>query len=113
MAICGNCKESHQYAKSIRACYRGDLFQCDSLVKRVSGWISEEGEYESYDEVVFCGAEAIVDARGFECAVGHSHVYAEIRHAEGWEYAEDDNEASRLIKAGVEPRDLVTGGSFR
>ena len=49
MAICGNCKESHQSIKSIKACYRGDLHQCDWLVERVGGWVSEEGEYNSYD----------------------------------------------------------------
>ena len=113
MAICGYCKKPHQYAKSISACYRGDLFECDWLVNRVGGWMSEEGEYESYDEVVLCGAEAIVDSRGFECANGHSHVYAEIRSAEGWDYAGDGQEAARLTKAGVQPRDLVSGGSFQ
>lgn len=113
MAICGNCKESHQSVKAIKACYRGDLHKCDWLVNRVGGWVSEEGEYESYDEVAFCGAEAVVDARGFKCAAGHSHVYSDIRFAEGWEYAEDGEEAARLAKAGVQPRDLVSGRPFR
>lgn len=113
MAICGNCKQSHKAVESIKACYRGDLFECDWLVSRVGGWVSEDGEYDSYDEIVFCGAEAIVSERGFECAVGHSHVYADIRRAEGWEYAEDGDEALRLAKSGVEPRDLVTGSAFR
>lgn len=97
--ICGKCKELHHSAAAVKACYAGNLHVCD--------WFVSEGRYARE-----CGAEAIVDSRGFTCAVGHGHVYAEIRHAEGWEYAEDADEAMRLVRAGVEPRDIVTGIAF-
>jgi hypothetical protein len=77
----------------------------------------ETGEVYYYDDpfplVRDCGAEVVSTRRGWECAAGHSHVWAEVREAEGWEYAEDDDEAARMIKAGVEPRDIVTGGAYR
>jgi hypothetical protein len=111
--ICGKCKELHHSAAAVKACYAGNLHVCDWLVKGFEGWDDGEGYGESWEVIVPCGAEAIVDSRGFTCSVGHSHVYAEIRYAEGWEYAEDANEASRLAKAGIEPRDLVSGGAFR
>lgn len=111
---CGKCKATHHSSAAVKACYAGNLYACDWLVERVDGWDDEEyGQYDFEEVIVPCGAEAIVDSRGFTCTAGHSHVYAEIRRAEGWEYAEDADEASRMARAGVEPRDLVSGGAFR
>jgi hypothetical protein len=77
-------------------------------------YVGDEGEWlEEQTYTADCGAEAIYDDRGFTCNAGHSHVMAEIRNAEGWDYAEDADEASRLAKTGTDPRDLVTGGVFR
>lgn len=114
---CGKCKELHRSAAAVRACYAGaTIAPCDWLVERFTPgeYVGDEGDWlEGVTLVEDCGAEAIYDDRGFTCDAGHSHVRAEIRNAEGWEYAEDADEASRLTKAGVEPRDLVTGGMFR
>lgn len=112
--ICGKCRETHGSVDAIRACYAGNLHKCDWLVERTVSWFDEEtGDGEGYDVIEDCGAEAIVTDRGFTCAAGHEHTYAEIRHAEGWDYAEDPDEAARLARAGTEPRDLVTAGPFR
>jgi hypothetical protein len=35
------------------------------------------------------------------CDRGHSHTDAETRHAQGWDYAHDETEASLLGRAGV------------
>jgi len=112
---CGKCKELHHSAAAVRACYAGaTIAPCNWLVERFTpgeyvgdDWLEEVTREED------CGAEAIYDDRGFTCDAGHSHVRAEIRNAEGWEYAEDADEALLLAKAGVDPRDLVTGGVFR
>lgn len=115
---CGKCKATHEAVASVRACYDDRLFPCNWLVERPAPWYYDEETGESWggeDGPVIedCGADAIVTDRGFTCSAGHGHVYAEIRNAEGWEYAEDADEAKRLARAGVEPRDLVTAGAFR
>jgi hypothetical protein len=92
--ICGKCKDRHEYAIEAKACYAGALFACNWLVYDYN----EDGRYERE-----CGAPAIVTERGFTCRAGHSHVYAETRVQEGWEYAQDPQEAYRLAQAGVVP----------
>ena len=115
---CGKCRETHESIHAVRACYAGEtIAPCTWLVKRTYSFVDEEtGEWwggEDGPVVEDCGAEAIFTDRGFECSAGHSHVFAEIRNAEGWDYAEDRGEAERLSKYGTEPRDLVTGGAFK
>ena len=116
--ICANCKATHESVHAVRACHDGaTIDRCTWLVERVHSYVDEEtGEWwggEDGPSIEDCGAEAIYTDRGFECAAGHSHVHAEIRWQEGWEYAADRGEAESLSKYGTEPRDLVTGGAFR
>lgn len=115
---CGKCKETHQSVHAVQSCYQGStVAACSWLVERCSAYQDPEtGEWlggEDGPSIVECGAEAIFTDWGFECAAGHSHVRAEVRHAEGWDYAEDHGEAELLSRWGTEPRDLVTGGAFR
>lgn len=115
---CGKCRQTHASVDAVRACYAGaTIAPCTWLVERTYTFVDEEtGEWwggEDGPTIEDCGAEAIYTDRGFECAAGHSHVTAEIRFAEGWDYAEDAMEAAQLSKYGTEPRDLVTGGAFR
>lgn len=49
-----------------------------------------------------CGAEVTFTERGWSCKAGHAHVYAEVRHNEGWDYAHDEIEAGLLARAGVD-----------
>lgn len=91
---CGNCKGSHTQAIEGRACYAGDLFTCDAGVLAHG----EDGPYERP-----CGAPAIATDRGFFCLAGHSHVNAEVRAQEGWDYAHDPFEARQLMRAGTFP----------
>lgn len=109
---CGKCKDGHGSVAAVKACYAGaTVSACTWLVER---WFhSGDPDDGGYQAVVDCGAEAIFTDRGFECAAGHSHVVAEVRSAEGWDYAEDHGEAEILAKWGTEPRDLATGGAFR
>lgn len=64
----------------------------------------ETGEVEFYDDpwplVRDCGAEVVFYERGWACAAGHSHVYAEVRDREGWDYAEDEGDVRTLAAAG-------------
>lgn len=106
---CGNCKATHGSVEAVRLCYGGATIEpCYWLIE---GWIEDfDGGHKA---IIECGADAIYDGRGFECVAGHSHVAADVRQAEGWDYAEDRGEAAALVRAGTEPRDLVTGGAFR
>lgn len=113
---CGKCSQTHASSIAVRACYGGSVIApCEWLVKRTHSYYDEEYGWcggEDGPSIEDCGAEAIYDDRGFACAAGHSHVNSEIRYAEGWDYAEDAEEASQLTRYGTEPRDLVTGGYF-
>jgi len=96
--LCGNCRETHRLVESVWYCYQGKtISRCDWLVERQS----EDGPV-----IVECGADAIWDDWGFECAAGHSHVTAEQRRAEGWDYAEDDMEAKRMAAHGIVPMQM-------
>lgn len=116
---CGNCGEHHATALMVQACYGiNGYFLCTWMVEHRQvcstpldqdcGWCEDGGR-----NVVDCGAVAWLthDGHGFECARGHSHVDAETRDREGWEYAEDREEAKQLARAGVRPVDME-GRSF-
>jgi hypothetical protein len=100
------CFGVHETVAEVQDCYRKarvarndpDYFPC--------GWLVEI-RTEDGIAAIACGALARVTSRGFECEAGHEHVHAEIRHREGWEYAEDLDEAHQLFRAGVEPRTMA------
>lgn len=106
---CGNCAATHRSVATVRACYAGEVTPCDWLVERSIYAIYpdvEPAELADYDEgpqVVPCGAASWADERGWYCEDGHSHIWSEVRHAEGWEYAADPLEAKLLASAGVFP----------
>jgi hypothetical protein len=93
---CGKCGQTHGAVEIVRACAAGNTFPCPWLVDR--GY-NEDGE----SVITECEALAWGSDRGFECEAGHGHVYAEVRVREGWEYAEDRDEAAALAKVGVMP----------
>lgn len=102
---------------TVRACYNGaTIAPCHWLVERTH-WNQdpETGEWwggEDGPVVEDCGAEAVYDDHGYACSAGHSHVHAEVRYAQGWDYAEDDGEAARLVKAGVIPVRFDGSGAY-
>lgn len=101
---CGHCKAPHASPAVARACHEGRVTPCGWLVERVVGWVDEETGDSDYAQVEGdCGADAVHTDRGWSCEAGHSHVTAETRHAEGWDYAESYGEALALAGAGVEP----------
>jgi hypothetical protein len=95
--ICGNCKVNAESVASVRACYaagKGAGFACDWIVEDY-GW-----EGEVYHNP--CRAHAVATDRGWTCEAGHEHVVAEVRRAEGWDYAED-SDVRGLIAHGIVP----------
>lgn len=93
---CGHCQKRHRCVALVKACAAGELFACNWLV-------FDQGEDGPFTRD--CGADAWYthDGRGWECDRGHSHVDAETRAAQGWDYADGPVEARRLAEAGVFP----------
>jgi hypothetical protein len=53
-----------------------------------------------------CGAEVAYDDHHWVCAAGHEHTSAELREAEGWDYADGPEEAAMLASVGVDARPI-------
>lgn len=111
---CGKCDQTHGSVFAVRACHDGaEVFACGWLTEARDrfGPIRDEDGRQIIDE---CGADAIGTQTGWSCAAGHSYVDMETRHAQGWDYAEDAEEAASMLRnSTTEPRDLVTGGAFK
>lgn len=109
---CGHCKNTHPTVADVRACAttparRPADFACGWLIHRRAGGTWIDGEWYDYEAAdVECGADAWADDTGWTCAAGHSHVTAQARHEQGWDYAADQGEADALAKRGTEPRDM-------
>ena len=107
---CGKCANTHTSSDAVRACYEGRLFTCHWLIEAPGHYVvvdEETGEADWIEGgVVDCNAEAIATERGWTCAAGHEHVTMQARHAEGWDYAHDAEEAKRLAVAGVDAVDM-------
>lgn len=109
---CGSCRSRHVTADQVLRCY-----VAKGLIKDTwpCGWQYEgliatgDPDEPFYRGIVECDAPARLraDGTGYGCLVGHEHTYAEARQAQGWDYAEDDDEAKNLAKAGVEPRTMT------
>src|ERR1043165_1282904 len=100
--ICGHCKGTHLTVEGVRHCYAGDASTCGWLFYERDryGIVCDEDGQQIVRE---CDELAWDDGRARVCEAGHEHVWAEARAREGWEYAEDADEARRLAKAGVMP----------
>jgi hypothetical protein len=85
-----------------------ETWPCDWLTRGTRPTGDPDEPY--YEGIFECGAPSRMrpDGTGYDCEAGHEHTYAQARQAAGWEYAEDDDEAGRLAKLGVEPR-TITG----
>jgi hypothetical protein len=106
------CHGSHATATAVFRCYVA-AGRIDGLW--TCGWQHEgliatgDPDEPYYQGIVECDAPARMypDGTGYACTDGHSHTFAEARAAQGWEYAEDDDEARRLAGLGVEPRTMT------
>ncbi|HET9144081.1 hypothetical protein [Actinophytocola sp.] len=94
---------THATVDNVRRCYLDpDAEICNWLIEIPAHWV-EEIEDIVDAQIVECGALAweLPDGRGWTCEAGHEHIHAEVRDQEGWDYAEDLDEANRLAKVGV------------
>lgn len=103
----------HATTASVRACYDPSVetFACGWLIEVTTEVGDDEWGYEPYTRIVDCGALAFATDRGWHCEAGHDYVTAEVRHAERWDYASDEEEARQLRKYGVDAV-AMNGGSI-
>lgn len=98
---------------------KSETFPCTWLVERHPHYrgcpARDAGEdcgtcEDAYVTTADCGAPSYIlrdqatgAEVGWECEDGHQHITAQVRFEQGWEYAEDPEEAGRLARAGVVP----------
>jgi len=113
----GRGRHFHAQPFEVKACYAAAAYArqaaasgaatwpCDWLLEGIS---DEDGSRYTYP----CTAPAryTSDDMRYECTAGHSHVPAEARAREGWDYATRD-EAAGLLQAGTTP--VPVDGNYR
>jgi hypothetical protein len=99
-------KHTHPSAELVRACYEAKRDVQAGIAVWPCSWLAQEGFTEDgVPVIVECGLPTrFTDDKGsYACIGGHDHVPAEVRFEQGWDYAEDDDEARRLAQAGTRP----------
>lgn len=86
---------THHEVAVARLCSMGFTFACGDYVEV----ITEDGR-----GVRSCTAARWGTVRGSECEDGHAYVDMEARMREGWEYAEDTEDAKNIERGGREAR---------
>lgn len=97
---------AHASVDAVRACFLADeVWACDWLAMHTH---PEDGEQYALE----CGGLAwgLPDGRGHTCEHGHDHIYGDVRHREGWDYAADPEEAGLLAGRGIRPVAMNGGG---
>jgi hypothetical protein len=97
-------RHEHDSALDVRVCFEAARDEKAGIPVWECGWLML-GRYDDGSEYSYpCEAPArFTDKRGsHECAAGHSHVPAEVRFEQGWDYADED-EAAGLMRNGVLP----------
>ncbi len=93
----------HASAAEVKDCYRKVRtpggFPCS--------WLIELPYDDGTTCAVECGALSLETEHGYSCEAGHSHTDAQYMAEQGLAYASDDEEARRLMKAGVQPLTMV------
>lgn len=120
---CGKCAGTHHTTDGVRVCHGiaptapgvpalfpgSEPGTCTWLIA-----VTYNTDDGPYTQELDCGAISWewADGRGYGCENGHTHTYNEVRAAEGWDYASDDDEARALTRGGTVPADLVYGGPY-
>lgn len=98
--------EYHRTVEGVRRCFAGTAAPCDWHVM-----VPTEDGPQAMACYQISGAVAWETDRGWECESGHEHVRAEVRDAEGWDYAEDDGDVKALAYGFKMPVGM-DGGSY-
>ena len=102
----GQARHDHQAVEEVRECYQAARDEAAGTPVWQCGWLLE-GRYDDGSRYTFpCEAPARFTperAEGsYACTRGHDHIPAEVRYAEGWDYAADEDEAELLRRHGTQ-----------
>lgn len=102
----GRERHSHEVVTQVRSCYQAARDMTQGIRAWPCTWLLE-GRYDDGSKFTFeCDAPTrFTPERGegsYACESGHDHVPAQVRWEQGWDYAEDAEEASRLRRNGVQ-----------
>jgi hypothetical protein len=111
------CHGFHATARQVFRCYvaAGRIADVWTCGWQYEGAIATGDPAEPcYRGILECDAPAKMraDGSGFDCSDGHEHTFAEWLAEHGQAYAEDDEEAARLLKAGVQPLHITDGTAY-
>lgn len=97
-------RHDHQAVWEVRACFEAAHAEKAGKPVWPCTWLIE-GRYDDGSRFTYeCGEPTTLNGEEgeYECAAGHSHVPAWVRADQGWDYAEDDEEAKRLRSVGID-----------
>jgi hypothetical protein len=106
----GQERHTHERVEQVRVCFEAAHDEARGIEVWPCSWLLE-GRYDDGSIFTFeCGQPTrFTPERGdgaYECLAGHDHVPAWVRDAQGWDYAEDPDEAKQLAQAGTRPVQL-------
>lgn len=98
-------RHEHQSAEAVRACFAAARDEKAGIDVWPCGWLLE-GRYDDgslYSYPCEAPTRLIGTDGSYECECGHSHVPAQVRFEQGWDYAADAEEAHYLrTKVGID-----------
>jgi hypothetical protein len=111
----GRERHDHQDVAQVRSCYQAAQDVARGTEVWPCTWLLE-GRYDDGSRFTFeCGSPSRLTPEhgegSYACESGHDHVPAEVRLEQGWDYAEDAEEAMRLRRNGVQAV-AMNGGSI-
>lgn len=97
-------RHEHASVEEVRVCFEAAIDEAKGMQVGPCSWLLE-GRYDDGSKFSYpCEAPTrYTDERGsYECTARHSHVPADVRQEQGWDYADED-EAAGLMRNGVRP----------
>jgi hypothetical protein len=98
-------RHQHENVAEVRECFQAAADEKRGIRVWPCSWLLE-GRYDDGSVFTYeCRAPTrYTDERdSYACTRGHDHTPAEVRVEQGWDYAEDAQEAAQLARAGVRP----------
>jgi hypothetical protein len=96
----GTNAHTHNSIEAVRKHFTVETFPCPDLVD------TREHDEDGQRIILPCNGLSWDIDGGTRCEHGHEYIDAQTRHEQGWDYAEDGEEARRLARAGVKPRPM-------
>lgn len=96
----GTDAHTHGSIEAVRKHFTAETFPCPDLI--------DTREYDEDGQKIILPCDGLsweIDG-GTRCEHGHEYIDAQSRSEQGWDYAEDAQEAARLLRNGVGHRPM-------